>query len=254
MTDGGGEQAVVRHARTPCLRGNCSAAAGTGCTRYSITAASAGRKRPAAKDQQTDRFVRRDAMRHRWVQMLAVSILLAVVPGLVLAQSEAARWRVDTAIYYISNGWFPEALEHLQQAARSAPDDAEAYFLMGMLFDVLGEPERALAAYRRAMELAPDAAPYAVLMGDIYWSAGMLDEAQRAYEQALSEFPEAGTAHYGLARVLAAKQSDGVIDTLRAAVQHAPDLIDARLLLGRLLRLNGELEEALEHLLHANRL
>lgn len=193
-------------------------------------------------------------MRHRWVQMLAVSILLAVVPGLVLAQSEAARWRVDTAIYYISNGWFPEALEHLQQAARSAPDDAEAYFLMGMLFDVLGEPERALAAYRRAMELAPDAAPYAVLMGDIYWSAGMLDEAQRAYEQALSEFPEAGTAHYGLARVLAAKQSDGVIDTLRAAVQHAPDLIDARLLLGRLLRLNGELEEALEHLLHANRL
>lgn len=193
-------------------------------------------------------------MRHRFLKAAAVLAVAIALSGLALGQPAGVRWRVDTAVYYIGNGWLPEALEHLQQAVRMAPDDAEAYLLMGMIFDVSGDAERALAAYGHALALAPDAAPLDVLMGDIYFAAGRLDEARRAYEQALARFPDAGTAYYGLARVQAAGGSDAAVDTLRTAVEHAPDLIDARLLLGRILRLSGRPEEALEHLLHAQRL
>lgn len=193
-------------------------------------------------------------MRHRYVQVSAALLLVVALTGFVFAQSQGARWRVETAVYYISNGWMDEALEHLQQAVRIAPDYAEAHMLLGLLLHSFGEADEAMVSYERLMELAPESAPYGVLMGDLYLSAGLLDEAQAAYEQALDEFPDAGLAHYGIGRVLEQRDPQAAIESLTTAVEHAPDLIDARLRLGRLLRLSGDADEALEHLLHANRL
>lgn len=193
-------------------------------------------------------------MRHRYVQIVTAVLLVFALAGLVFANSESARLRVETALYYISNGWMAEALEHLQQAVRVAPDYAEAHLLLALLLDSFDESERALRSYERVMELAPDSAPYGVLVGDLYFSRGMLNEAEAAYERAIRAFPDAGLAYYGLGRVLELRDAKAAVATLRTAVDHAPDFIDARFRLGRLLRQNGEFTEALEHLLHANRL
>src|SRR5690606_42039429 len=61
-------------------------------------------------------------------------------------------------------------------------------------------------------------------------------------------------AYYGLGRVRESAGQPGAEEMYLAAVAHAPDLLDARLRLGRLLRVRGELQAALEHLLHAHRL
>lgn len=193
-------------------------------------------------------------MRNRYVLLLTASVLVIALAGLVLAQSPGARWRVETAIYYISNGWLAEALEHLQQAVRLSPEYAEAYLLLALAQHSAGDVEGALRSYAQLQELMPESAPYGVLVGDIYFAAGMLDEAEAAYVHAVEQFPDAGLAHYGLARVLEARGDDGAIDALRSSIEHAPDFLDARVLLGRTLRLNGQADEALDHLLYAIRL
>jgi len=193
-------------------------------------------------------------MRKRITVLVAAAALVLVLASLALAQSPAARWRVETALYYIANGWVAEAIEHLQQAVKLAPGDAEAQLLLALAAHSVGDVEQALAAYERLQELAPESAPYGVLMGDIYLSLGRLDEAQAAYEQALQHFPDSGLAHYGLGLVLEARGDAAAVDALRAATTYAPDLVEARLHLGRLLRVNGQLEEALVHLQHASRL
>lgn len=193
-------------------------------------------------------------MRHRFVQVIAALLLVAALTGFVFAQSQGALWRVETAVYYISNGWIDEALEHLQQAVRISPDYAEARLLLGLLQHSLGDAEQALASYERLLELAPEAGIYSILIGDLYLAAGMLDEARAAYERAIRDFPDAGTAHYGLGRVLEHSDPKAAVESLTAAVEHAPDIVDARVRLGRLLRLSGDAEAALEHLLYASRL
>lgn len=193
-------------------------------------------------------------MRNRIHVLVIAAVLVLAVTGLVFSQSQGARWRMETALYYITNGWIAEAVDHLQQATRMSPDYAEAYLLLALAAHSLGNADQALTAYQRLVELVPDSAPYGVLMGDIYLASGRLDEAQAAYEQALERFPESGLAHYGLGRVLAERGDAAAVEPLRMAASHAPDFLDARLLLGRILRRNGQLEEALDHLLHASRL
>lgn len=193
-------------------------------------------------------------MRIRSKGLTVALALVLSVSGLVFSQSQGARWRVETAVYYITNGWIAEAMELLQQAAHMSPHYAEAQLWLALVLHSLGDVEGALAAYERLLELAPETAPYGVLVGDIHFAAGRLDEARAAYEQALAMFPDAGLAHYGLARVMEARGDAGAVNELRAAVENAPDFVDARLRLGRLLRLQGQLEEALEHLLYASRI
>lgn len=193
-------------------------------------------------------------MKRRYVHVIGALVLMIMLTGAVLANNESARLRVETALYYISHGWVAEAMEHLHQAVRIAPDYTEAQLLLAMLLDSMDEPQQALASYQRVMELQPDEAPYGVLIGDLYFSAGMLDEAQAAYEHAIRAFPDAGLAYYGLGRILEERDEESAVDMYLAAAEHAPDLIDGRFRLGRLLRRLGDPEQALEHLLHANRL
>lgn len=193
-------------------------------------------------------------MKRRSVRVIGALLLIAALAGAVLANSDSARLRVDTALFYISNGWVSEALEHLEQAVRVAPEYTEAQLLLAMLLDSLDQPDLAMASYRRAMDSQPDALPYGVFIGDLYFAAGRLDEAQAAYEEALQAFPDTGLAYYGLGRIMELRGAEAAIDMYRAVAEHAPDFIDGRFRLGRLLRRSGQLEQALEHLLHANRL
>ena len=76
----------------------------------------------------------------------------------------------------IAIGRSEAALEHLQPLARGA-DDVEALNLIGVAFDLQGEHQRAIEAYRRALAADPEAADVTSNLGLSFALAGRPDEA-----------------------------------------------------------------------------
>ncbi|OUM96517.1 MAG: hypothetical protein BAA04_05010 [Firmicutes bacterium ZCTH02-B6] len=192
----------------------------------------------------------------RVIAMLLAGALLFVASAVdpALGQVNSARIRVETALRYMALGWMREGREHLQQAVRLAPGWTEARVLLALSYHADGLWDQALTHYQAAVELDPGLAALHVLMGDIYLAQGRLDEAEAEYKVALETGDGAGRAYYGLGLVRQSRGETGAEELYTAAVAHAPDLIDARLRLARLLRAKGEPEAALEHLLHAQKL
>lgn len=170
------------------------------------------------------------------------------------SQLDSAAIRLQTALRYMAMGWTGEAREHLQQAVRLAPRSAEARVLLAMSYHADGLWDQAVTQYRLAVATHPDLLALRVLIGDIYLAQGQVEEAEAEYTAALASEDGRGWAYYGLGRVAQLRGDDNAVDMYMAAVEEAPDLLDARLRLGRLLRARGEAEDALTHLLHAQRL
>ncbi len=187
--------------------------------------------------------------------VLAAALFVVAWAGDIgYGQVDSAVVRLETGLRFVALGWAREGQEHLQQAVRLAPGWTEARVLLALSHHAQGQWEQALAQYEAVLERDPDLGALRVLMGDIYFAQGRLDEAAQEYSAALAHADGAGWAYYGLGRVQQVKGEDGAVDMYAAAVSHAPDLLDARIRLGRLLRASGRLEEALEHLQYAQRL
>lgn len=193
-------------------------------------------------------------MKLRLLRMALTLALIAVVAAGALANVDVVRIRVNTAMRYISMGWLSEAEEHVTEAVKVAPQNAEAAMLLALLQHGNGRGEAALWQYDLTMQLDPDMAVLAVFMGDIHLAAGRPDEAAALYSKALAADAHLGLAHYGLGRAFELKSAEGdALDAYAQGVQFAPDMTDLRFRLGTLLRRDGQFDEALEHLLHASR-
>lgn len=186
--------------------------------------------------------------------MAAALLVVAWIGRPGQGQVDSAAIRLETALRYLALGWDREAREHLQEAVRLAPDGAEARVLLAMSYHAAGRWEQAVFHYQRAIARAPSLAALRVLIGDIYLAQGRLAEAEAEYTAALATEDGAGWAYYGLGRVRQAQGAPGAEEMYAAAVERAPDLLDARLRLARLLRVRGQPEDALDHLLYAQRL
>ena len=82
---------------------------------------------------------------------------------------------------YERAGHVDKAVGHLEDSIEIAPDDAEAWILLGELENGRGNLDDAYVAYRRAEKLAPNdvrAVSGLALTAD---SLGFTEEAQRAY-------------------------------------------------------------------------
>lgn len=177
---------------------------------------------------------------------------IAVVAAGALANVDVARLRMNTAMRYITMGWFNEAIDHVTEAVKASPLDSETQMLLALLQHANGQADTALWQYDLAMQLDSEMEMLAVLMGDIHLASGRPDEAKAHYEKALAFRSDLGLAHYGLGRVFELQGDAAARDAYAEAVQYAPDMPDLRFRLGKLLRLDGQYEEALSHLLHAN--
>ena len=90
------------------------------------------------------------------------------------------------AIEKIQLGRVDEAEGVCHAILRSAPREAEAHRLLGMLACVTGKPEQAEAHVRDALECRPDSAEAYAALGLVYASQGRYEETERAARRALA--------------------------------------------------------------------
>jgi tetratricopeptide (TPR) repeat protein len=94
-------------------------------------------------------------------------------------------------------------LDNLEAAKAIAPDDVDIRFLLGRLYQALGQNDRAIFEYTSGAQLAPRDIRCLVNRGNIRFVDGDLGSAQEDYQQALKRDPRSIAARYNLALLYA---------------------------------------------------
>jgi predicted Zn-dependent protease len=139
--------------------------------------------------------------------------------------------------------------------AQTHPDDAEAQFLLGRVYQTTGKYDAARAALERCRDLGGLAGRVDRPLGSVYLTLKSSDAAQAALRRHLSRDPSDGFSHLELGVALAdASDEAGALREYQRAVSLDPDLDEAQRLAGLALGRKGDQAEGFYHLAIAARL
>jgi len=167
----------------------------------------------------------------------------------------AYRARLHRGNLYLARGDDQLAADDYRAATELAPDDAAAFYNLGVALRQLGQLDSAAQAFGDAVGLNPRHAPAYQELGDVAVARDLLDEAEWAYSQALQLTREAddpsgqALAHLNLGRLyrrLDGRRSDAQRE-LGQALDPAEDMVYTRAFyeLGLLDMDAGEFEAAI---------
>lgn len=158
----------------------------------------------------------------------------------------AAR-RLGAASRALSLGQVADAEQRLDSVMSLYPDHPEVLRMHAGLRSLRGDHQSALSIMERAIALRPDDAAYWSSYGSALIEANRYDDAIAALHRACELDPEYTTAWYNLGLVLIrCMRVDEAIAALQRTVSHpSADTINARVILGDILRGEGRLDEAI---------
>lgn len=171
----------------------------------------------------------------------------AIYARLAAADPAAAEPRHLLGMLCAQTGRDAQALGHLREAARLAPDNPAYLRHLGHACLGADQAEEAADAFRRLAALRPDLAEAHFSLGNALRVQGRLAEAAQAYRRAVAAEPRSPHARINLGVTLQTMAAyDDAIAVLRDAVQTAPDSFEARYNLGFVLALQRRFDEAAE--------
>lgn len=122
------------------------------------------------------------------------------------------------AVAAFQSGDPDKAIAMLQAAVTRFPDDSEAHFNLGVVYQAGGLMEPALECFTRSAVLAPAGAAAHYNKATALHELGRLEDAAAAYRDAVAAEPGYAPAHAGLAFVL---RTAGRLETAVAAYERA---------------------------------
>jgi len=152
------------------------------------------------------------------------------------------------------------------------PDDAERQFILGRVYQTLGQLEGARTALERCRDLGGLGGRVDRPLGAVYGALKQPDKAREALGRHLARHPDDGWAHLEMGKAIAESGDQAAALTeFQRALTLSPDLDEAHRLLGVALgrkgeegegfyhlgmasQLRGDLEQALSHFEHAETL
>jgi predicted O-linked N-acetylglucosamine transferase (SPINDLY family) len=142
-------------------------------------------------------------------------------------------------------GQLPDAVTAYQQALRLRPDYVEVHNNLGVAYKMQGQVSQAIACYREALRLKPGYADAYNNLGLALADQGQLADAIACYQQALALAPNHADAHNNLGNVFKAQgRFQEAMVEYRAVIWNKPEDAAAHDNLGQVLQARGQLEEA----------
>lgn len=140
--------------------------------------------------------------------------------------------------------WMERAVTEAEYAGNLDDDSAEPYLVLGKVYEIAGQTEPAIEAYRQAAVRATTAGPF-YRLGAAATEAGEYDEAERALQTANNLRPDCVDGHMALAVLYYyTNRLDAAANQFRHASRAAPENPRAQISLGAVLALQGRREEA----------
>ena len=90
----------------------------------------------------------------------------------------------------ISIDRYGEALPLVLAQAEKYHKDHKSWFQVGICYEKINEPEKAISAYKRAIELCKDYPEAWFNLGRFFWNSGMFIEAKEVWKEAINRFPD----------------------------------------------------------------
>ena len=212
--------------------------------------------------------------------MISAALIGGGVGGLAgCGKGKDAQTLIADAKQYQQKGDDKAAIIQLKNALQKNPDDAEARYLLGTIYNKTGDSQSAEKELRRALSLGmspakvlPDlgqtllnlgqfqqvldetkqlsenknSAEISTLRGSASLALGKVKEAKDLFEQALKEKPDFSDALIGLAKYsLSERDIEAAMRFAEQAVTRNPENADAWLFKGDLLRAQGKTDPAL---------
>jgi tetratricopeptide (TPR) repeat protein len=123
-----------------------------------------------------------------------------------------------------------------------------AHDTLGAVLLQKGQPNEAIAHFRKVLEINPNSVDAQANLGDALLQKGEVDEAIAQYRMALQIRPDDAPAHYNLGNALLQKrQVDEAIAHYQTALELNSNLADADNNLGIALLQKGETDKAIAH-------
>ena len=83
-----------------------------------------------------------------------------------------------------------EIIKEYKERVRKNPNDADAYFMLGLTYDRIGEYEKAISPWKKLIQLKPNSFTPHNNLGYAYEKLGRIDKAIKEYRKALRIDPE----------------------------------------------------------------
>ncbi|MGE0096320.1 MAG: tetratricopeptide repeat protein [Alphaproteobacteria bacterium] len=166
---------------------------------------------------------------------------------LIAADGGASEPRYLLGMLLVQTGRNDQALTHLREVVRLAPDNLLGLRALGHASLAARRAEEAADAFGRLATLRPDLAEAHFGQGNALRDLGRMADAVPAYRRAVAADPKSPHARVNLGIVLQGIAAyDEAVSVLREAAELAPDSYAARYNLGYVLSLQRRFDEAAE--------
>jgi tetratricopeptide (TPR) repeat protein len=161
--------------------------------------------------------------------------------------STSAKRRLMAATQSLTLGDLKDTDQRLKGLLAIHPDHPEVLRILAALHTLRGDQHGAIPIMERAVAKRPDDAIYLSSLGSMYMEASLYDKAIDTLRRSTVLDPTYTAAWYNLGLALTrCMRTDEAIEALRQAVARTPNLaVNARAMLGDLLRAEGRYEEAI---------
>lgn len=169
---------------------------------------------------------------------------LARIEGKQTASLEATLW-VDLAESERAEGRTQVARKALRRALRIDAQNVRAWIARGLVEAELGNPKRAIAAWRRVPEIDRRAGTIVYpRLASTFAALGGARDYETFLQELLASDPDDAGARLALARALAARGAvEEALTEVRRVLEREPDLVEAHVVQGRILLGEGRGQE-----------
>ncbi len=182
--------------------------------------------------------------------LLGLSLILSLWAGVA---SAAGEW-VEKGKMYESQQQWSEAFSAYTEAIKREPNNALAYYRLGVVNEKLGSPDAAVRAYQDALRLDSNMNEARLALAGYYVNQGVaqrlrkqLDEATASFRTALSYNTASADAHFELGQTLDQNGQTGeAIAEYQEAIKLDPDKSTAHLRLAKAYAAQGQQENAVK--------
>ena len=156
------------------------------------------------------------------------------------------------AVQHHEAGQLPEAESIYRQILQAESDQPDALHLLGVLAHQLRQHERALELIQRATNSNPQNANFHNSLGNVLRALERPEQSVVAYQRAIELDPSLATAHSNLGTALQELgKAEEAVSAYRQAIELKPDYADAHYNLGTALKDRGKLTEAVNEMKRA---